>query len=131
MPESTLERALAFQLRAVQARPAQREFKFHPERRWRFDFAWPDERLAVEVEGGIWTKGAHNRGRHFNSDCDKYNAAVLAGWRVLRFTETHIRSGLAVSTILVALESCGEGPSLGRSLPQADEAAPSPAKEAR
>jgi len=63
-----------------------REWKFHDTRKWRFDFAWPDRKLAVELEGGIWINGAHNRGLHFTSDCEKYNAAALLGWTVLRYT---------------------------------------------
>jgi hypothetical protein len=55
-------------------------------RRWRFDFAWPEQLVAVELEGGIWTGGAHTRGKHYQSDCEKYNAAALRGWRVLRYT---------------------------------------------
>lgn len=63
-----------------------REYKFHPTRKWRFDLAWPDQKVAIEFEGGIWTGGAHTRGRHFNSDCEKYNAAAILGWKVLRYT---------------------------------------------
>ena len=66
--------------------PAQREYRFHPKRRWRFDFAWPDQKVALEYEGGTWTGGAHVRGRHYASDCEKYNAATLLGWRVFRVT---------------------------------------------
>lgn len=77
-----------------------REYRFHPTRRWRFDFAWPDKKLALEVEGGIWVNGAHNRGEHFISDCDKYNAATLDGWRVFRVTEKHIRDGQAADLLL-------------------------------
>src|SRR5689334_15918158 len=55
----------------------------HP-RRWRFDYAWPEQRVALEVEGGVWVGGAHNRGKHFLNDMDKYNAAALRGWRVFR-----------------------------------------------
>lgn len=63
-----------------------REYRFHPTRRWRFDFAWPDAKVAVECEGGIWSRGRHVRGRGFESDCEKYNAATLLGWRVFRCT---------------------------------------------
>jgi very-short-patch-repair endonuclease len=61
-----------------------REHRFHPTRRWRFDLAWPDRKLAVEVDGGQWMAGG---GRH-NSDADreKLNAAAIAGWRVLRYS---------------------------------------------
>ena len=53
---------------------------------WRFDFAWVSQKVAVELEGGIWTDGAHVRGGHYESDCKKYNAAQMFGWVVLRFT---------------------------------------------
>ena len=53
---------------------------------WRFDFAWPNEKVAVELEGGTWIKGAHTRGNHYRSDCEKYNFAQISGWKVLRFT---------------------------------------------
>lgn len=64
------------------------EHVFHPVRKWRFDFAWPEVKLAVEVEGGIWNSGRHNRPSGFIEDCVKYNAAVALGWRVLRFPVT-------------------------------------------
>jgi very-short-patch-repair endonuclease len=60
------------------------EFRFHPERRWRFDFAWPDNRVALEVEGGAWTGGRHTRGSGFVKDMEKYNAATVLGWKILR-----------------------------------------------
>lgn len=61
-----------------------REFRFHPKRRWRFDFCWPDFKVACEYEGGIFSGGAHTRGAHFKSDVEKYNTAALMGWRVFR-----------------------------------------------
>ena len=76
-----------------------REFKFHPRRRWRFDFAWPIYKVAVEVDGGIYSRGRHVRGSGFERDAEKRNAAVMAGWRVLHFTRKHIRSGQAVRMI--------------------------------
>lgn len=80
-----------------------RELKFHPERKWRFDFAWPDKKVALEVEGGIWNGGRHTRGAAFIADCDKYNAATLAGWRVFRVTERHVKSGDIVDLVRRAL----------------------------
>ena len=53
---------------------------------WRFDFAWVDEKVALEMDGGIWTQGAHVRGGHYESDRKKYNAAQVNGWIVLTFT---------------------------------------------
>ena len=66
--------------------PPVSEHKFHPARKWRFDFAWPEVRLALEVEGGVWTGGRHTRGAGFLKDIEKYNVAACLGWRVLRCT---------------------------------------------
>ena len=62
------------------------EYRFHPVRKWKFDFAWPRVKVAVEIEGGAFSKGRHTRGKGFEGDCEKYNAALDAGWRVYRFT---------------------------------------------
>lgn len=62
----------------------QREFRFHPTRRWRFDYAWPEHKVALEVEGGVWTAGRHTRAAGFLKDVEKYNEAELLGWTVLR-----------------------------------------------
>lgn len=61
-----------------------REHRFHPPRRWRFDFAHLETRTAIEIEGGTWTGGRHTRGAGFVADAEKYNAAALAGWTVFR-----------------------------------------------
>jgi hypothetical protein len=62
------------------------EYRFAAPRRWRFDYAWPDRLVALEVEGGIWTGGRHTRGAGFEKDIHKYNAAALVGWRLFRTT---------------------------------------------
>ena len=80
------------------------EYRFDPVRRWRLDFAFPDKRLAVEVEGGTWIHGRHNRGAGMEKDIEKYNALALAGWRLLRFTGRMIKSGEAIDTIKAALQ---------------------------
>jgi very-short-patch-repair endonuclease len=61
-----------------------REHQFHPERKWRFDFAWPEAWVALEVEGGAFAGGRHTRGSGFREDLKKYNEATRLGWRVLR-----------------------------------------------
>ena len=67
---------------------AEREYRFAPPRRWRFDFAWPAARVAVEVDGGRWKAGG---GRHASSgDYEKIRAAVLLDWRVLRYTSAEV-----------------------------------------
>lgn len=69
------------------------EFRFHPVRRWRFDWAWPERKVAVEIDGGIWTRGRHTRGAGFLADMEKLNTAALLGWRVLRFTPAQVKDG--------------------------------------
>lgn len=64
-----------------------REYRFHPDRRWRFDFAWPDLALAVEIEG----RGRHQTVVGFRHDCEKYNEAIAGGWRVMRFPATDFK----------------------------------------
>lgn len=66
------------------------EYMFHPERKWRFDFAFIKEKIAVEIEGGIYVSGRHTRGAGYEKDMEKYNAATLLGWRVLRYTPKHV-----------------------------------------
>jgi len=64
----------------------QREYRFHPKRKWRFDYAHPELMIAVETEGGVWVQGRHIRGKGYINDMEKYNAAQLLGWKVLRYT---------------------------------------------
>ena len=71
---------------------------------WRFDFSWPEYKLAVEIEGGVFVRGRHSRGAGFTKDCVKYNSAALKGWRVLRFTTQHVQQGYALDTTLKMLE---------------------------
>lgn len=96
---SLLEDALAFQIRALRLPEPVREYRFHTARRWRADFAWPELGLLVEVEGGTWAGGRHTRGDGFEKDAEKYNAAALDGWTVLRFTSHMIKSGKAIQII--------------------------------
>ena len=100
---SHLEFTLDQQIAAAGLPRPEREHRFAPPRRWRFDFAWPARRIAAEVEGGTWSRGRHVRGRGFEADCEKYNAAALAGWRVLRFTGAMVEDGRALATIEEAL----------------------------
>lgn len=68
------------------------EFKFHPKRKWRFDYALPEMKLAIECEGGIWTNGRHTRGKGYKNDMEKYNEAVKLGWKLLRYTPDELVS---------------------------------------
>ncbi len=82
------DRAEVF-LRALEVRGLplpEREWKFDAKRRWRFDYAWFERMVALEVEGGVWTGGRHTRGAGFVKDIEKYNRAAVLGWRLLRVT---------------------------------------------
>lgn len=79
--------------------PFVREFKFHPTRKWRFDFAFPDRKLAIEIEGGIYSKGRHTRPDGYQKDMEKYNAASTLGWTLLRFTPQQVKKGFAILQI--------------------------------
>jgi very-short-patch-repair endonuclease len=100
--QSRLEATLALHMRAAGLNP-EPEYQFHPSRKWRFDFAFPDEKVAIECEGGTWTNGRHTRGSGFQKDLEKYNQAALLGWTVLRFTGRMIADGTALQTIEQAL----------------------------
>jgi hypothetical protein len=90
---SAAEEAFAGAFQAAQATWAagipepDREHMFHAGRRWRFDFAWPEVKLAVEIEG----RGRHQTVVGARQDCDKYNTAAREGWRVLRFPATDLK----------------------------------------
>lgn len=77
--------------------------EYRHERDWRCDFVWPDLRLIVEVEGGVWTQGRHTRGSGFTKDIEKYNSLTAAGWKVLRFGRREVTSGEALNVITKAL----------------------------
>ena len=80
------ERQINFIAMAVNATgyECEAEYKFHPERKWRFDFAFPVAMVAVEVEGGTWIGGRHTNPKGFEADTEKYNTAESMGWHVLR-----------------------------------------------
>jgi hypothetical protein len=80
-----------------------REYKFCPDRKWRFDVAFVEKKVAVEVEGGHWVNGRHNRGAGFAADCIKYSQAAVLGWRVLRFTTDQVKSGMALRMLQQAI----------------------------
>ena len=123
------EELFRFHCKAVGLPAPVSEYQFgegrHAKRLWRFDFAWPDSKIAVEIEGGTrsnpvkcnrcgnlvrkrtkagrWYQvvegGRHNRAGGFEADAEKYNAAGEIGWRVFRFTTNQVKSGIAVDVI--------------------------------
>lgn len=101
---SPLEIAFADQASRLRLPPWDEELHFAESigRRWRFDFAWPDRMLAVEIDGGAFSGGRHTRGLGFVEDCRKLTQAALMGWRVLRFTagDLNDHNGAVVSPAL-------------------------------
>lgn len=93
------EELLLTQIKACKLKLPIREFKICPDRKWRSDFVWPEHNLIVEIEGGIYTNGRHTRPRGFKNDCEKYNYAALIGYKVIRVTPDHIKSGKALEWI--------------------------------
>lgn len=92
MAGSKLESKFLFLWRVAQGPQLERELRFHPERKWRADFAHMGSRTLIEIEGGIFQRGAgrHNRGAGYAKDAEKYLEAVLAGWTVIRLTEKQL-----------------------------------------
>lgn len=78
-------------------------------RDWRFDFACPELKLAVEVEGGGWAGGRHTRGAGFAADLDKYDAAMRLGWNVYRCSPDMVKTGKAIQTIEILASIKGGG----------------------
>jgi len=109
------------------------EYRFC-ERMWRFDFAWPAFRIAMEIEGGVHGRlivvgvgverrknenvpiapgtrirvgGRHQSGPGFEADIEKYNRAALLGWLVLRATTAQVKTGYALETLRRAFAARG------------------------
>jgi very-short-patch-repair endonuclease len=78
--------------------PYKTEVRFAPPRRWRFDYVI-GEKLAIEVDGAVYSGGRHVRGKGYEGDLEKFNEAVILGYRVLRFSTGQVKSGLAIDTI--------------------------------
>lgn len=83
-----------------------KEYKFHPTRRWRFDYAIPEHKIALEVEGGVWTGGRHIRAQGFLGDMEKYNTATLMGWRVFRTTPDELYKTATINLLRNAISGC-------------------------
>lgn len=78
-----------------------REYKFHPTRKWRIDYLFEanGRRVALEVEGGIWTQGRHTRGSGFKKDMEKYNAISAAGIILLRVIPGELMSRRTIELV--------------------------------
>lgn len=122
MAESKLEDRFDYDCRKHGLPPFVRDHKFAVaamKRRWKFDFAWLEQKVAVEVEGlnvrqnaaGEWQlSGRHATVTGFREDCVKYNAAALLGWIVLRFVSNQVSSDYGVQATMRALSMRGWRP---------------------
>ena len=99
MTASHLETILLYLIRANELPEPESEYTFCPGRKWRADYAYPAQKVLIEVEGGTWSNGRHTRGAGYAKDCEKYNRAAIMGWRLLRFTSSMIEDGTAIETI--------------------------------
>lgn len=113
--------------------PFKTEYRFHPKRMWRFDFSFPDYKVAVEVEGGAYANpiycrscgsrvtyigaggrvmpllmgGRHNFGAGYEKDVEKYNEAAIGGWLLVRITAKLVKAEKGLDYIARALKSRG------------------------
>ena len=106
---SDLEESFATQLKQHSLPEPTREFPFALMRRrkFRFDFAWIEERVAVEIQGATFRKGAHSSGTGLARDFEKNNLAMLLGWKVFYFDSKMVQDGRAVNTICEAFGNVG------------------------
>lgn len=93
------------QLRVTGIPDPDTEFRFHPVRKWRFDFCWPDKKIAVEYQGGIYSQGkqGHQTTSGISRDCVKFSTAASMGWRLLPINAGMVRDGTALDLIRKAL----------------------------
>jgi len=96
-PPSLGEETFALHCRLNKLTP-EREYRFAPGRKWKLDFAWPDVKLAVEIESSV-----HRIQGRFASDLEKYNRLTLDGWKLLRFTRQMVETGQPILTVMELL----------------------------
>jgi very-short-patch-repair endonuclease len=69
------------------------------------DYAWPEYKVALEIEGGVWTGGRHSNPSGFVGDMEKYNALACAGWRLIRIEPKGLLKASTVELIRAALSA--------------------------
>jgi len=108
--KSELEAAFAHNWRVLHPElpEPEAEYRFAPPRRWRFDFAWPWQKVAAECDGGTWSGGRHVRGAGYRGDCEKLNAATSLGWRCYRVTTDMLDDDPAGVVVMVREALDGE-----------------------
>lgn len=101
--DSELELVLLNRLERARLPLGEPQYRFVPGRQHRFDRAWPEHRVAVEVMGGTWSQNGHARPSKLNDDMLKLSMAAALGWRVLPLTKQMIESGEGIDLIAQAL----------------------------
>lgn len=81
------------------------EFAFAVDRNWRFDYCLPDQKVAIESEGGIYSGGRHVRGKGYENDLEKYNRASADGWTLIRVTPSQLLTIETINLIKKAIEN--------------------------
>jgi acetyl esterase/lipase len=76
-------------------------------RKWRFDYAWPDHKIALEVHGGAWVNGGHNRGSGFLRDMVKFRRAGCLGWKVISYTPQELMRIQTIADVKEAIQNKG------------------------
>lgn len=107
LPNQTdLERAALTRMKQGRIPTPVAEYRGIPGRQFRFDYAWPEQKVALECEGGTWQKErtGHTSGKGFESDCEKYSLAAAHGWLVIRATTDQIHDGTFIPWLRQALE---------------------------
>ena len=79
------------------------EFVFAYPRKWRWDWAWPLDGVALEVNGGVWVRGKHSRGAGQLNDFAKWSEGAARGWKVLHTTPADLESTVLCDQIRRAL----------------------------
>ena len=103
LSESELEAKFLNLCRSYHLRPVQ-QHTFHPQRQWRLDFSWPDQLLAVEIQG---FGPGHNSYKGMASDYEKHNEAILLGWRFLYFMAHDLQVPNTSSTMNIVRHALG------------------------
>ena len=94
MKDSKLERAFDTYAKSLGLPKAEKQFRFS-ERRYRLDRCYIDEKLGIELDGGVYSGGGHTRGKGYESNREKDNLAIELGWVVLHYTTNQLRSNPA------------------------------------
>ena len=101
---STLEELFAFQATAAGLPPFEREYLVPGVSRFRYDFAWIEQKLLVEINGGTWGHMGHSTGKGIARDYRKNRLPQELGWRCYSFTGDEVKEGEAIEVVRKALE---------------------------